>query len=183
MRNLQLILFFGLLNSCNQSDNQVILEKYMNGYYNQGFNSISSLLADSVTIKDLPDYEIKYSKDEFRIIYQWDSVFQPENKYTIIEQTDTTIDFIEGRYSKRFEFLEHNPLKLKQRIHFKHRQISIIENWEYLNFDVDKWTSNRDSLVSWVDRNQPELSGFIYDMTKEGAEKYMKAIVLYKNAL
>jgi hypothetical protein len=160
----------------------VILEKYLNGYYNQGFNSISSLLADSVTIKDAPDYMITYSKDEYKVIYEWDSTFLPENKYTIIGQTDTTIDFFEERYSIRFEFLEHNPLKMKQRIHFRHGQISTIENMEYLNFNVDKWTSNRDSLVSWIDRNHPELTGFIFDLTPKGAENYMKAIELYKKA-
>ncbi len=56
----------------------------MDGYYNQGFNSISNLLADSVTIKDAPNYEITYSKEEYKIMYQWDSTFQPENKFTII---------------------------------------------------------------------------------------------------
>lgn len=183
MRILKLLFIFGLLYSCNPPNNQVVLEKYFEGYYNQGFNSISSLLADSVTIKELPDYEMKYSRDEFRIFYQWDSVFQPRHKFTIIEQTDTTIDYIEERYSKRFEFLQHNPLKLKQRIYFQQGKILILENREYLNFDVEKWMSNRDSLVSWIDGNHPELSGFIYDMTKEGAENYLKAIELYKNAL
>ena len=183
MRYIGLILILGLINSCNQPDNQVILDKFMDGYYNQGFMSISSMLADSVTIKDVPDYEVTYSKDDYKIQYQWDSTFQPEIKYTITDQTDTTIDFFVDRYSIRFEFLEHNPLKMKQRIYFKNGQISVIENMEYLNFDVDKWTSNRDSLVNWIDRYHPELNGFIYDLTKKGAEDYIKAIELYKNAL
>jgi hypothetical protein len=183
MRKIQILLAIGLLISCKRTDHKTLFERYNDGYYNEGFNSISSLLADSVTIKDGPNYEMKYSKDEFRLIYQWDSTFQPQNKFTIIDQTDTTIDFIEERYSKRFEFLEHDTLKMKQRIHLKDGQISIIENREYLNFDLNKWTSNRDSLVSWIDKNHPELSGFIYDMTKEGAENYLKAIELYNNAL
>ena len=181
MRTLQLLLILGLLYSCNRPNNQVILENYFDGYYNQGFNSIAGLLADSVTIKELPNYEMKYSKNEFRIFYQWDSVFQPTQRFTIIGQTDSTIDYIEERYSKRFEFLQHNPLKLKQRIYFQQGKISILENRAYLNFDVEKWTSNRDSLVSWIDRSHPELSGFIYDMTKEGAENYLKAIELYNS--
>lgn len=182
-RKIQLVMLLGLLISCNRTDPKTLFDSYNTGYYHKGFNSISSLLADSVTIKDAPDYEVKYSKDEFRIYYQWDSTFQPNNEFEIIEQTDSTIDILEKRYSKRFEYLEHNPLIMKQRIYFENGQISIIENREYLNFDVPKWTSNRDSLVSWIDRNHPELSGFIYDLTKEGAGNYLKAIELYKNAL
>ena len=56
---------------------------------------------------------------------------------------------------------------MKQRIHFKQGVITTIENREYMNFDVPKWTSNRDSLVSWIDINHPELSGFINDLTKK----------------
>ncbi len=183
MRLLQLVFIFILLNSCKQTDNKVILEKYFDGYYNHGFKSISGLLADSVTIIDATGYEITYARDEYRIFYQWDSVFQPENNFTIIDQTDTTIDIIEERYSQRFEFLEHNPLNMKQRIHIKQGEISVIENVEYLNFNVNKWTSNRDSLVAWINSHHPELSGFIYDLTREGAENYLKAIELYQNKL
>lgn len=183
MRHLQIILVFGLLISCNHPDNQTILENYMDGYYNHGYHGISIMLADSVSIIDVPDYKVTYSKDEYKVIYQWDSVFKPSNEFEIIGQTDTTIDILEKRYSKRFEFLEHNPLIMKQRIHFKQGVITTIENREYMNFDVPKWTSNRDSLVSWIDINHPELTGFINDLTKKGAEDYLKAIKLYKNAL
>jgi hypothetical protein len=176
-------MLFGLLNSCNPHTNEVKLEDFFEGYYNNGFNSISNLLADSVTIRELPDYEMKYSRDEFRIFYEWDSVFQPTHRFSVTGQTDTTIDYIEERYSIRFEFLQHNPLKLKQRIYFQQGKISVLETTEYLNFDLEKWTSKRDSLVLWIDKNHPELSGFIFDMTKEGAANYLKAIKLYKNAL
>lgn len=183
MRHLQILLVFGLLISCNQLDNQTVLKNYMDGYYNHGFDDISSMIADSVTIIDVPNYSVTYTKDEYRMIFQWDSVFQTNNEIEILGQTDSTVDILEKRYSKRFEFLEHNPLIMKQRIHFKQGVITTIENREYLNFDVPKWTSNRDSLVSWIDINHPELSGFINDLTKKGAEDYMKAIELYKNAL
>lgn len=183
MRYLQIFLVFGLLISCNKPDNQTILQNFMNGYYIHGFDDISSMLADSVTIIDVPDYTVTYTKDEYRMIFQWDSVFQTKNEIEILGQTDSTVDILEKKYSKRFEFLEHNPLIMKQRIHFNQGVITTIENREYMNFDVPKWTSNRDSLVLWIDRNHPELSGFIYDLTKKGAENYLKAIELYQNAL
>ena len=47
--------------------------------------------------------------------------------------------------------------------------------------DLEKWIPRRDSLSTWVDRNHPEIKGFVNDMTPFGAQNYLKAIDLFRN--
>ena len=47
---------------------------------------------------------------------------------------------------------------------------------EYITFDFVKWQQRRDSLISWIDKNQPELSDFIHDQTIKGGQNYLTAI-------
>jgi hypothetical protein len=73
---------------------------------------------------------------------------------------------------------------MRKKVYFKSGKIAEIENVEYQNVNWSTWTKNRDSLVNWIDKQHPELSGFINDMTKTGGINYIKAIELYtKNAL
>jgi hypothetical protein len=180
MRTLQLVLALGLLVSCSRTSNQSTYEKFVDGYYNHGFESIEDLLSDTILLKD-GEYVAKYSKLEYQVYYKWDSVFCP--KYEMIELiwTDSTVDITQSVSSKRYEFLGNNPLLTRNRLYFVDGKITMIENLEYLNVDWNVWTANRDSLVDWIDFNHKELSGFIFDMTQVGAENYLKAIGLYKN--
>ncbi len=172
---------FCLLISCKSSDNKLIFEEFISGYYNEGFNSIENLLADSVTIADIGDFSVKYSKNEYKTLFQWDSVFNPQHKLIKISQvTDSTVEIIQSVSSERFEFLKNSPLITCKKYYFEKGRITRIENIEYLNVDWTVWTSQRDSLVSWIEKNHKELSGFIYDQTLKGAENYLHAIELYK---
>jgi hypothetical protein len=40
---------------------------------------------------------------------------------------------------------------------------------------------NREEFFNRIDKNQPELNGFLHDQTKTGGMKYLKAIELYEN--
>lgn len=182
MRRIQLMLIFGLLIACNQQDTKSLFENYIDGYYKHGFESISNLFADTITILDIDGYKAIYPKQDFKIFYQWDSVFKPTYELISLTYTDSTVDVIQSVSSERFEFLGNNPLKTRHRMYFDKGLITKIENMEYLNVDWVIWVEKRDSLVNWIDSNHQELSGFINDMTKKGAEDYIKAIELYLNA-
>ncbi len=166
--------------SCSQSDNYSTYTKFIDGYYNKGFRSISEYLSDTITMKD-GEYEKKYSKLDFQVYYQWDTVFQPVHELLKVHRCDSIVDVVVSISSKRFDFLENNPMITRQNIHFREGKISGIEFVESKNADWEIWTKRRDTLVKWIDNNHQELTGFIYDMTKEGAENYLKAIELYQN--
>ena len=183
MSRLLIFLVIGFLVSCNAPDNKSLYKEYINSYVNKGFESISNILADTILIKDIENYEVRYSKQDFRTYYQWDSVFQPRYEIMKLTSTDSTVNVTQSVSSLRFEFLGNNPLITKQRIYFDNRKIKTIENLKYLNVDWEIWTSKRDSLINWIDSNHHELAGFIYDMTPNGAEKYIEAMRLYNNGL
>jgi len=180
MRKIHILFILGLLISCSQADNEQVFRNYIDAYYHHGFEDISEFLADTVTIADIDDYQKIYSKEEFRVFYQWDSVFKPDYKLISLTSTDSIVDVIQTVSSERLVFLGNNPLKTRKRVYFNNGLITRIENQEYLNVDWEVWIARRDSLVKWVDLNHPELNGFIYDMTKEGAEDYQKAMELFR---
>lgn len=50
----------------------------------------------------------------------------------------------------------------------------------YIGANFAIWSAWKNSLVKWVDANHPDLNGFIHDLSKTGAENYLKAIDLFK---
>ncbi|MEZ4841262.1 MAG: hypothetical protein R2821_07060 [Flavobacteriaceae bacterium] len=54
-----------------------------------------------------------------------------------------------------------------QVIHFdKDKITSGIETTKYVIFNDSVFVKNRDGLLDWIDKNHPELNGFIHDQTK-----------------
>lgn len=166
-----------LLMACSHNNNQVLFNNYMQAYYHQTFANFSELLADSITLKD-GDYEMTYSKQDYQVYFKWDSTFHPRQELLEVTINKTSVDFIESVSSERYQFLGNNPLVTRKRLYFTNDKISMIDNVEYLNVDWNIWIARRDTLVKWIDMYHPELNGFIYDMTKKGAEDYKKAIAL-----
>lgn len=68
-----------------------------------------------------------------------------------------------------------------QKLTYDDGKICTIEIMDYENFDLYQWSSRRDTLVKWIETYHPELSGFNFDMTKNGAENYLKSIELYED--
>ncbi|TKG94316.1 hypothetical protein EYV94_13620 [Puteibacter caeruleilacunae] len=156
------------------------MKNYLDTYAKVSYEKLSLHLADSIRIID-GEYSKSYSHAEFHDYYQWDSVFSPQFHIEKISSKENNVFITLSTKSDRFKFLVNNPVRTTQ-------CISLIDNkiyqFKYLqNHDTDreKWIENRDSLVNWIDNNHPELSGFIYDMTKLGSENYLKAIGLYNN--
>jgi hypothetical protein len=47
---------------------------------------------------------------------------------------------------------------------------------KYLNKNWLIWILKHDSLMNWINSNYQELSGFIYNVTSDGAQKYIEAM-------
>ena len=179
---LLLILVLGFA-SCKNSEKQIdkieISKQYFKGLSNSDYSKILSCLTDSIaTIEG--DYKITYSKKDYLELLKWDAVFNPNYKIIEIEEAGEMVKVKISKMDKRIAFLQEAPFITHQTIKFQKEKIISIET-EYLDFREATWERNKNTLISWIDKNHPELNGFIHDQTESGGIKFLSAIELYKN--
>jgi hypothetical protein len=172
--------------SCNNSEKKIEKLKIAKKYYEildkLYVSEIETLLADSLLTKETEyDYEQKFSKKEYIEWLKWDSVFQPTYKVLEIEKKNETVKATISKTDKRISFLHKKPIVTNQIIYFDKNKITRVETTKYVIFNDSTFVKNRDELLDWIDKNHPELNGFIYNQTKSGGINYLKAIELYKH--
>ena len=160
--------------------------KYFNGLNEGDFDQISAYLDDDVLVLYYDEAFAKNKKELYHL-FRMDSVFMPEYKLVEYKKNGSTLEVIVSKSDKQINFLLEKPLFSKYRIRFNDNRISriAIVYLDDTDFDkwasFDKWPSKEDSLVSWIDKNYPELSGFKRDRTVQGRVNYLKSIELYRN--
>lgn len=163
-------------------DKLEIAKNYYDVLDKSNVSGIKSLLTDSILTKETNyNYEQTFSKKEYLEWLKWDSVFEPTYKIIEIRQENGTVKAKISKTDKRISFLHKEPIVTDQIIRFDGTKITSIETTKYVIFNDSIFVKNRDELLSWVDKNHPELNGFINDQTKSGGIKYLKAIELYEN--
>ncbi len=175
------ILFFGCTGNNTKNLDDSVIHRYYAAVEQNDFNAMKQFLHDSVATYEGKMLISKGVKDFYRI-YQWDSVFQPT--YRIVEANESDPDTYVVKISKdcrRIRFLMDEPFLTSQKISTDGEKILRIETIDYLNADWDKWESRRNALVGYTDTHHPELSGFVFDQSREGAVHYLQAIEHYTN--
>ncbi|NIK93608.1 hypothetical protein GZ212_15715 [Mangrovimonas sp. CR14] len=188
MNKIKVLLLFvaiGII-SCKTSEKEIdkleIVKKYYEVLDKSNVSGIETLLTDSLSTKETEyDYEQTFSKKEYVEWLKWDSVFEPTYKILEIRQENGTVRAKISKTDKRISFLHKEPIVTEQVIRFDKDKISSIETTKYVIFNDSVFVKNRDGLLNWIDKNHPELNGFIYDQTKTGGINYLKAIELYEN--
>lgn len=182
------LLLVGFL-SCKTSENQKIKEttkleiakKFYSALDNSDTSKMYTLLGDSILIREnTDDYEERFSKNGFTVWLDWDSVFEPTYKVLEIEEDNEVVKAKISKIDKRLSFLTEEPMVWNEILRFENNKIVKVERIEYEVFNVPKFLKNRDTLVSWIDKNHPELNGFLFPQTKSTGLNYLKAIELYK---
>jgi hypothetical protein len=170
-------LFILVLFSCQKTDEKLITE-YYDGLNQSDFKKVKNVLADTFTVIE-GDWIVRYSNTDYYDWFAWDSVFEPLYRIKDLEMTDSGMIFTVSKSCKRIEFLHGENLDFVVRATIENRKISSISTVRYLNMDFDKWGEARDSLISWVDKEQKDLSGFMDIQNSEYANKYLEAIQLF----
>lgn len=174
------ILFFAL--SCTQKSDEVgFIKAYYAAINNFELESIPEFYYDSIRMKE-NDYLYVAAKDSFYIKLQWDSVFRPKYKLIEIEKVDDGIIVEVSKTDPRILFLNEEPTIYREHFILREGLIYSSETQEFVLFNWDTWDKNRSELVGWIYKNHPELNGFIYDQTKQGALNYLEAMKLFKNS-
>ena len=169
--------------SCKLSNKEIskveLARQYFNTLDNSDYSGMSNWFGDSLTTIE-GDYKQTYSKDEYFVFLKWDAVFDPNYKILEIVEEDGTVKAKISKIDKRIAFLHEEPFITNQILKFRDNKIVSIEI-EYVDFKVAVWEKNKNELLNWIDKNHPELNGFINDQTEEGGKKFLESIELYKN--
>lgn len=184
---LKLLLLTGALTflfSCKFSNDKFtpeqVVKEYFKGLNNHGFNEISPYIADSIMTLE-GDYLLSRTFDEFYVLFQWDSVFLPHYELIEIKTVNNKVEATVSKTCKRIQYLHDTAIVYKVMVDVADNQIVSVQTNEYIVFDFEKWQTNRDTLVAWIDNHHPDLSGFVNDQTTTGAQNYLKAIDLFRD--
>lgn len=187
-RSFVYLLFFTIgFISCKNAEKPVdkleIGKQYYRALDKSDVATMKLLLSDTFqTIIPEYDYVESFSLEDYIEKWmKWDAVFEPSYEILSIQQEDGIVKAKISKMDKRIYFLNKEPFITKEIIRFKEEKIFAVET-EYINFKQKAWEKNKNELLSWVDKNHPELNGFIYDQSEKGGMKYMKAIELYENS-
>ncbi len=171
--------------SCNTSEKKIDKLEIVKNYYkaldsSSGFE-MKILLKDSLIIKEM-DYN--YQETFFRKNYiskwlRWDSVFKPSYKILDIKEENDIVKATISKNDTRINFLHKEPIVWTATIYFDADRISRIER-KNINFNEKIWIKNRSILLNWIKEKHPELSGFLYNQTKDGGLKFLKAVLLFR---
>ncbi len=182
--NSAFVLFSIFLFSCSpnvQEQHEKMVYNYFSAINDGCFSNVLKCVSDSVLISEF-DYILAKSIYELQTNFQWDSVFEPY--YEIIELTkvDKNMEAIISKTCKRIRFLHDSAIVYKVNIVFEKDRIKKMETFDYKVFNFEMWQARRDTLVDWINKNHPELSGFSTNQTLVGAQNYLKAINYIKQS-
>ena len=161
-------------------DKVKIAEDYIGALNASDYNHLVGLFSDSIRFNEV-NYIRTFTKEDYHTLFQWDSIFDPSYKILEVREEGDKLHLKVSKECERILFLLEEPFITHEIMTFKEDAIHSIDIVEYVDFDDGLWSRNRENLVSWIDIHHPELSGFIYDQTKEGAMKFRKAMEFYKN--
>ncbi len=187
MNKIKVLIFLTVvLFSCKTSEKEIEKLEIAKNYYKFLDNSDSvgmkTILGDSIVIREsADDYQEEFSKKEYIEWLNWDSVFEPTYKILEIKEENGTVEVKISKIDKRIYYLHEEPMIWNEIVRFEKNKIIRIERIKYEVFNVEKFLKKREELVSWINENHPELSGFLHEQSKSVGMKYLKAIELYEN--
>ncbi len=176
-----LAILFLMVSSCTNEAalQQEAVKTYYAGLDAGDFQQVSTAMADSFVVIE-GDFVTPQSRADHYTMFQWDSVFAPSYTINKMEAFEDSVKVEVSSFSARYAYLKNNPLTCDMTFSFEGSKIDKLLIGDCPEADWAIWEARRDSMVAWIDSNHAALSGFIFDLTKEGALNYMQAIALYE---
>jgi hypothetical protein len=168
-----------ILQSCSHDSNTKLVREYYACLNDHKPERALNFLSEDIIVSEF-DFSQVRNRDQWQVQFAWDKTFLPAYEILEIHAVNDQVEAIVSKSDKRIRYLHDSPVVYKVKFAFSGSKIKSEHLYDYLEFNLDRWQTRRDSLVSWIEKNHPELSGFIHDQTTTGAEKYLKAIELYE---
>jgi hypothetical protein len=166
--------------SKKQNTETELITEYYKGFQTSNYQRIKNVVSDSLTTVS-GDFTSHFTPQSYYKQFKWDSVFKPKYELISLNQKGKEVLAIVSISSSKFEFLKNNPMILSYQFQFQSGKISRIKELDSSNVNWKVWAKEVNTLVNWIKINHPELDGFVYDLSMQGAQNYLKAIELYKN--
>lgn len=165
--------------SCQDAKYINLVNNFYCSLNNGDYSSIEKLISDDLKNYATNDFLISETKEKYKEIFQWDSIFSPNYRIISIEEKSDTVYVNTEKYCKRIALLYKKPLNTKLAFIFKDNLI--IKKFEIENdcTDWNFWMENKNKLIEFVKLNHPELLDFEKFQNKIYGERYSKAIHLY----
>ncbi|WP_394751272.1 hypothetical protein [Spongiimicrobium salis] len=188
MNRIGILLCFLILGcmSCKNTKKEIdkleLAKRYYEALDTSDRMEMAKLLTDSLLTRETEyDYEQTFSQEEYLEWLKWDSVFGPAYEILDIGEEKGFVKASVSKVDKRILFLHEEPIVTRQHIHFKEDKIITVETTKYEVFKDSIFVKNRTEFLQWINENHPELNGVIYDQTKAGGLKYLKAMQLFED--
>ncbi|WP_139150365.1 hypothetical protein [Flagellimonas zhangzhouensis] len=175
-----MVIFLSCGGNPKQVDKITIAENYIHALNASDFEQLVGLFQDSIRFNEM-EYIRTFDKEGYRDLFQWDSVFNPKYEILDIKEEGENLHLTISKECERMRFLHEAPFLSSEVMNIKEGKIYSVAIVEYVDFNDSLWSAKRAQLVEWTEKNHPELDGFLYDQTKEGAIKFQKAIQLFEN--
>lgn len=185
MKRIILFLLIICCLSCQKSEKQSgkvdQVKSYINALNEGKYSEITRLFKDSIRLKEIV-YQSSFSKEAYYDLFQWDSTFHPTYSLLEIEQKGEEVHMRVSKEGPRILFLNEEPIITREVVQFEDDLMIGVTITNYEVFNDSTWSEKRAKLIDWIATYKPELDGFIYDQTKDGALKYLKAISAYQQS-
>jgi len=181
MKNLKLLPFLLLLLTlaCSpKPDLTKITKEFYQAMEAHDHSKITSFYSDSVRVMG-KGYRSVYTKAAYKDWVEWDGFFEPTYEILSLTESDNYVEAQIRKSDPRILFLNGEPFITTERLNFVDGKLQSLEILEE-QYNEARWIETRELLVNWITENHPELEGFIFDQTLEGAENYGHAIKLYE---
>ncbi|MEM9649376.1 MAG: hypothetical protein AAF969_12925 [Bacteroidota bacterium] len=172
--------------SCKTAEKEIdhldLAKQYYKALDDSDDSAMVFVLTDSLLTRETEyDYEQTFSLAQYEEWVKWDAVFEPTYEILSIEQEGDLVKTRISKNDKRIQFLHQGPIVTHQVIGFENNKITRIETTKYEVFNDTLFVKNREEFLGWMDQNHADLNDFIFDQTKEGGLRYLKAMELYNN--
>jgi hypothetical protein len=175
-----LLVFVSCTKGSQNEKNVAVVKDYYSALNAGSYQTIEKLVASNFKNYGINNTIISVTKETYKDIFQWDSIFAPNYKIVSIEAKSDTVYANIEKQCKRIDFLHKVPIKINIAFILQDNMIAKRLELSYDNVDWDFWFENKNKLTDFVKENHPGLLDFDKFQNKDYGKRFLNVINLYQ---